>query len=236
MKDLKQVDIISVNCVNPNEGALAIQHCQKFFNFGRSVLFTNVEGDADNIEVVNISKMTSVHDYNDFMLQIGNYLDNEFVMVVQDDGYVLNPNLWDDQYLEYDYIGAPWPLEARWIDGFPDHISERMWRVLPKNRVGNGGFSIRSKKFLEYSLQFTSCDGYGEDEILCQINYEKAIEFGIKFAPFELAAKFSYENPLIEFGHPWGTPISLDTSKHFGWHGKNFLNTQELLNVKYSGV
>jgi len=234
MKDLKQVDIICANSVNPNEGALAIQYCQKFFNFGKSILFTDIDGEAEGIEVVNISKMTSVGDYNDFMLGIGKYLDNDYVLVVQDDGHIINPELWDDEFLNYDYIGAPWPLESKWIDGFRDEISERMWRVLPKNRVGNGGFSLRSKKYLEFSSKFSSCGGWGEDEFLCQIHYEKAIEFGIKFAPFELALKFSYENALQEMGTPWGSYVSLDRSKHFGWHGKNFANTHELMSIKHN--
>jgi hypothetical protein len=234
MKDLKQVDIICANSVNPNEGALAIQHCQKFFNFGKSILFTDIDGEAEGIEVVNISKMSSVGDYNDFMLGIGKYLDNDYVLVVQDDGHIINPELWDDEFLNYDYIGAPWPLESKWIDGFRDEISERMWRVLPKNRVGNGGFSLRSKKYLEFSSKFSSCEGWGEDEFLCQIHYEKAIDFGIKFAPFELALKFSYENALQEMGTPWGSYVSLDRSKHFGWHGKNFANTHELMSIKHN--
>lgn len=234
MIDLKNVDIISVNSINPNESALAIQYCQRFFNFGRSILFTSVEGSAEGIEIINIKELNSIGEYSNFILRLNDYVDNDFVLVVQDDGHIVNPNLWDDNFLNYDYIGAPWPLEERWINGFPSHISERMWRVLPKNRVGNGGFSLRSKKFLEYSSQFTDCGEYGEDEVLCQINYEKAIEYGINFAPFELAVKFSYENPLIELGHPWGSYIDFDKTQHFGWHGKNFRNTQTLLNIKHT--
>ena len=40
--------------------------------------------------------------------------------------------LWDPKFLNYDYIGALWP-----------HYKE--------NQVGNGGFSLRSKKLLESS-------------------------------------------------------------------------------------
>jgi hypothetical protein len=31
------------------------------------------------------------------------------VLVIQWDGYVVNADLWDDDFLRYDYIGAPWP-------------------------------------------------------------------------------------------------------------------------------
>ena len=42
-------------------------------------------------------------------------------------------------FLKWDYIGAPWPLSYEaFVDPFGRHI-----------RVGNGGFSLRSRKFLE---------------------------------------------------------------------------------------
>jgi hypothetical protein len=61
-----------------------------------------------------------------------------------------------------------------------------------------------------------------------------AVDAGIKFAPFELAVKFSYENPLIEYGTHWDEfSTQFDPSKHFGWHGSNFANTAELMGLKY---
>ncbi len=102
------------------------------------------------------------------------------------------------------------------------------------NRVGNGGFSLRSKKFLEFSDSFKDCEGYGEDTFLCTREYQKAVDAGIKFAPFELAVKFSYENPLIEYGTHWDQfDTKFDPTKHFGWHGSNFANTAELMGLKY---
>ena len=70
---------------------------------------------------------------------------------------------------------------------------------LSKNRVGNGGFSLRSKEFLNYSSKFNDCLSYAEDVFLCLVNYEEAINNKIKFAPFEIALKFSYEVPLGGF-------------------------------------
>ena len=42
-KDLLNVDLISINCVNPQASVAAINYCQKFFNFGKSILVTHVE-------------------------------------------------------------------------------------------------------------------------------------------------------------------------------------------------
>jgi len=54
------------------------------------------------------------------------------------------------------------------------------------------------------------------------------IENGIKFAPVEIANIFSYENNLDN----WQQPPYMDISKHFGFHGKNFSNTDEILKLK----
>ena len=39
------------------------------------------------------------------------YINSEHVLVIQDDGHIVNPDIWDDNFLDYDYIGAPWPTE-----------------------------------------------------------------------------------------------------------------------------
>ena len=59
------------------------------------------------------------------------------------------------------------------------------------NRVGNGGFSLRSKKLLEASASIPiQCNG-PEDVFICNDNYDYFIKNGIKYAPVEIADKFS---------------------------------------------
>ena len=228
-KDLSQIDLISINCVNPSESIAAIEYCARFFTFGKSILITDQFIEHPDITIINISSLTW-NSYNDFVLKLIDYSDNDYVMLIQDDGHIVNPDLWDDSYLDYDYIGAPWPIEESWISlQFPDQ-QNIMRDIFPKNRVGNGGFCLRSKKFLQFSSQFNMCEGIGEDSYLCTSKYLDAIDYGIKFAPLELSMKFSYENPLGN----WDQKINFDEAKHFGWHGKNFINTSYLLNLKHT--
>ena len=62
--------------------------------------------------------------------------------------------------------------------------------------MGNGGFSLRSKKFLEYSSQFKECGLFAEDIFLTVLNYDLAIKNNINFPDVELAYSFSAEIPL----------------------------------------
>jgi hypothetical protein len=232
-RKLLNLDLISINCVDPYQSAAAINYCQKYFEFGKSILVTHQDVDVYDIELHIIDKL-DWYQYNDHVLNLIEHTDNDYVMLIQDDGHPINPELWDDEYLEYDYIGAPWPSEESWISLQHKDQQDYIRKNFPKNRVGNGGFCIRSRKFLKFSTQYGSCNGLGEDSFLCTRKYEEAIEYGIKFAPFELSSKFSYENPCIEFGTSWSQQMVFDRKKHFGWHGKNFLNTHELMSLKYT--
>lgn len=234
-KDLLNVDLISINCVNPQASVAALNHCQKFFNFGKTILVSHIEpAEYHSIELHQLEEKIDWHGYNDQILNLTQHTDNDFVMVIQEDGYIINPTLWDDEFLNYDYIGAPWPIEESWIQLQLTEQQPYLRKNLSKNRVGNGGFSLRSRKFLEFANQFDETGPLGEDTFLCTRKYDEAIEYNIKFAPFELAVKFSYENPCLEYdGNHWNDYIEFDSSKHFGWHGSQFANKNILLGEKY---
>jgi hypothetical protein len=170
------------------------------------------EFNRNNLEIIPIQPL-SQKDYNRFCVQdILNYIDTEFVLIFQTDGFILNPHLWEDDFLKYDYIGAPWP----------DNIN---------SRVGNGGFSLRSRKFLEVTSKLEYIDGIGlsggeftpEDHLNCRYNYNYLIEKNIKFAPIEVAIKFSFEQKILEFPN-WNHSMSLGFHGLFqsGWDNDDF--------------
>lgn len=115
--------------------------------------------------------------YSRFMIkELINYFATPFVLTIHSDGYVVNPKAWDNSWLQYDYIGATW--------GYKDNMN-----------VGNGGFSLRSKRLcqiLAYDPAIT--DFHPEDDKICR-KYRPYLEqtYGIRFAPEEVANKFSIE-------------------------------------------
>lgn len=121
----------------------------------------------------------------------------DYFMIVHRDGFPINPAKWTDEFLDYDYIGAPWC----WTDG--------------RNNVGCGGFSMRSKRLAMWVAEQDFKHDMNEDEIICHKFYDRAIAAGFKFAPVSLAARFSLENQLPN------KPRTLDDV--FGFHGKMYL-------------
>jgi hypothetical protein len=115
-------------------------------------------------------------------------------MFVHGDGYVINPSLWQDSWLEYDFIGAPWPLPT-------DDYSYRT----PTGelvRVGNS-VSLRSKRLLKLPsdllLEWKSYYGNtNEDGFLTVHNRDRLIREGCVFAPLDVAKYFSKEHEIEE--------------------------------------
>jgi len=193
---LNNVDLIIIDSINPQKAIETIKICKKNIKFKNVFLFTHLDLISDNYNLIKIDEIKNINEYSNFCLKLSNYLENDYTLLIQNDGFIINHELWQDDFLKYDYIGAPWNLTP-----------------VPGHRVGNGGFSLRSKKFLEFASQFDSTDGIPEDNFLCIENYYKAIQFGIKFAPLKIAALFAHEfhNPQT-----W----DFNPKNHFGFHGK----------------
>ena len=143
------------------------------------------------------------------------HIDTEFCLVVQHDGKVNNPNLWNPKFLEYDYIGSPWVSFKTTFWPWQDcKYFDYKWNQIPTDndelRVGNGGFSLRSKKLIESSKYINTpflhetkrVDNtfYSphEDFFICFYARELYENQGVKFCPFELAYHFSKESIFDE--------------------------------------
>lgn len=229
------IDIISANCLTPKDSLIALDYCTKFFKFNNSTLFTSEDVNSSNHKVQKIEKFKTIDDYSNFILRLYDYVESDYVLIIQDDGFITNPDKWSDSFLEYDYIGAPWPTSKKFIKRWDDIIYQNSVKNIKRNRVGNGGFSLRSKKFLKYASQYKSTNKIAEDVFLCLINYEEAIKNGIKFAPFQIAYQFSSEVSLKGFHKKKEAKNKkFQQDKHFGFHGKRFLNSEEIIKLKYS--
>lgn len=235
IKKKLNIDLLICNTLDFETAYKTIDYNSKFFDFNKKIILSNRNESIEGYDIHNIGRFNSIQDYSDFMPRLIEYLDSDYLLLIQDDGHIVNPELWDERFLDFDYIGAPWPSSERWLKRFKkyeyyDIVSENF----KYNRIGNGGFSLRSRKFLEYCSGFKNCDGIPEDIYFCIVNFKKAMEQNIRFAPFELAYKFSAEHSFSKFfnKHPKNNSI-FKVENHFGWHGKRFNNSETLLNLKF---
>ena len=83
-----------------------------------------------NVKIIKLNiNNCNQNEYNDLLLtkNFWNNFIGEKLLLYQEDSCIFNDNI--EQFLIYDYIGAPWPL----------HQNDN------SKNVGNGGFSLRSK-------------------------------------------------------------------------------------------
>lgn len=149
------------------------------------------------------SPIITRHEYNQFMLTgVAEYVNTEHALFIQWDGMACNRSVWDDIFLDYDYIGAPWSWET------------------PDRAVGNGGFSLRSKRLLEACLDqdIQPSSSQNEDELIGKV-YRGLLEkkYHLRFPTTELARQFSVEEridmhiPSFGFHGIWNVFDFLDT-------------------------
>jgi len=149
--------------------------------------------DFGGVKLIWDEKITSIDDWNKKIIyDLTNYVSTDFALLIHADGYVINPTLWRDEWLEYDYIGAPWPFPS-------DNYS---YRDTDGNivRVGNS-VSLRSKKLMDLIATRPWKSYYGntnEDGFICCHHRKWLEEQGCKFAPLEVAVHFSKENEIPE--------------------------------------
>lgn len=186
---LPKVTLVSVSSVAPERNLKALEWCVDLVDFADCKLITDKEipSDSKRIKVEKCGLLGSIDEYSKFMIyDLDNYIETPFALVVQPDGVLVNPNSWTDDFLDFDYIGAPWP-EGMFVDDKGENI-----------RVGNGGFSLRSKKLLsffkDHNIPWVSYRGsYNEDGFISMANLDLLRSRGIKFPSASLAYKFSRE-------------------------------------------
>jgi hypothetical protein len=208
MLKLPNVELINISIIDPENGVKALRYSSKDIEFGRKVIYTHQrpENLTDDIEFVKIKQLTP-STIDSFAIKIlPSYQKCDYMISLHTDGFIINPHLWLEEFLEYDYIGAPWP-DLHWNK---------------TNRVGNGGFVMKSKKFTKLEGDINYING-PNDWLVTNYYYNSFIECGCKYAPLEVAAKFSLELPIPEVPH--------DLTKSFGFHGKHTEEAKEMVKL-----
>lgn len=141
----------------------------------RDIEYGAVNVIADDLFTKHGNRDIRIRDYSKFMInELHNQFSTSHALTIHADGYVINYKAWRDEWLQYDYIGAPW-----WYnDGYD---------------VGNGGFSLRSHKLCKLLADAQIEHTHPEDHCICRIYRESLEAHGIKFAPLEVARQFSIE-------------------------------------------
>ncbi len=201
---LKDITIVTITTRDHGPTIAAIKKSLEQVIPHETIFFSNIYYQDVDFKCIPIEALTW-DKYNEFLIkEAWKYVTTSHFIVLQYDGHILDGSAWTDEFLNYDFIGAPWTYK----DG---------------RNVGNGGFSLRSKKLHDPFIDVYS----PEDEIIGRLyrNYIEKKYHDIKYAPEELAHKFSFEmHPPKQktfgfhqyFHKPWKEPIILKRTGAMG--------------------
>ena len=220
---LPNVTLLAATSVEIEEHQISLKISSQNIEFGAVKLLSSSlpEKKYSDIEYISVAPMGRTDANRFFMKDLHKYIETSHCLYVQGDSFVVNADLWKEEFLEFDYIGAPWPNKIQMdpnLVGSPGLPGPIPILNMKENRVGTGGFSLRSRKLLKTiskinydSLKFPIKN---EDVIICHYLYKEMIDKGIRFAPPKLAAQFSMEwNHLHLYGQ--------DVNSVFGFHAKH---------------
>jgi hypothetical protein len=125
------------NCINKLgvKWSQTIVCGQKNYNY----ILDIVKNINRNIKIIKLEyDNLTQNEYNNLLLtkEFWVLFVGEKLLIYQEDTCIFKSNI--DDFLKWDYIGAPWPLEYN----------------ISKSSVGNGGFSLRSKKVMLECLKY----------------------------------------------------------------------------------
>jgi hypothetical protein len=193
---------VSLVCIETREHKLAclsIKDCVDKIDFGDLIIITDRPAEFYDFNYLK-PQIKTVVDWptklgwsQSWWYDVPLMLRTKSSLNIQWDSFVWSSEMWRDEFLQYDYIGAPWQHH-------------------PPNtpRVGNGGFSLVSARLKRYVYDRRDkfpCDSDVDDALLC-IKYRAELEkAGFIWAPEKVAYDFSYE------GCDGSEP-----TRHFGFH------------------
>ena len=197
MINLENVTLIALTSVRLPETIKALEHSCRGIKFGAVKLVSDIKPDylPENITHEFTEKSSNIDEWNyNIIYNLPKHVETDYCILIHDNGFIVNPESWKDEFLEYDYIGAPWPLPN-------DNFS---YRDINGNLIRQGNsVSLSSKKLLDVpnnlNLEWKAFHGYtNEDGFIC-VNYRhKYLEEGCKFANIDVAKYFSHETMIPE--------------------------------------
>jgi len=175
----------------PIEG---IEKCLEVADFGSVRMLTADQNFYHpDIQAHIIHPIRNMEEYSLFFIRdFWRTFDTKFCLTAHPDGFIINPESWTDEFLEYDYIGAPWSL-----------FGSRFRDQSNNPAIGNGGFSLRSQKICKYVSKTYLTINDNEDKY-----YSNCADCpkpdDIKYPSVNLGLQFAQETLLSKDIAPFG--------------------------------
>lgn len=181
----------------------SLTYMVNFFDFYEVIVISPENPEIEGVTYIHTDGI-SYYEYNKWCLHnLSDYVTTDFCLLFQDDGFPLNPDMWRDEFYDYDYVGAP----IRTDSGLQYN----------EEQIGGGGFTLRSKKLLEYTKTIPfpkegEMSHPNEDTMIVFTYRDDIVARGLKICPHNIARNFVIQTALDENHTLYNT---------FGYHGRD---------------
>lgn len=179
--ELPSVTLVMIETREHELARLAVDDCTRAADFGEVVIFSDKFLPFEECAYTRVEKVDdwpTKEGWSQFLWnEAAQHLRTSHMLSIQWDSWIVNPTAWTNDFLRYDYIGAPW----WYTDGL---------------NVGNGGFSLRStalQRFLAKHQHRFPCINATDDDQLCRKYRPTLMQEGFEWAPQAVAERFAFE-------------------------------------------
>ena len=191
---LSNITLLAMTSILIDETIKALKYSCKDIEFGSVKLISDkLPNNLPNDIIFEYTDpISSINEWNKRIIyNLTDYVDTEFCILIHDDGFVVNAESWRDEFLEYDYIGAPWGHK---------HLLDKNGEII----TNGNSVSLRSKKLLDIpkktNMPWIPYHGdFNEDTQICVWNRNLFLDNGCNFASFDIAKYFSHEEIFPEY-------------------------------------
>jgi predicted O-methyltransferase YrrM len=174
---LPDVTLVMIDTQCHELARLAMEDSLREVEFGDAVIFSDEPIEVAGTRWVKVPKWPNIAECSHFMwYELPNHIQTKWAINIQWDSWIVDTGCWTDEFLQYDYVGAPW-----WYN---DNLN-----------VGNG-CALRSSalmRFLQTNKECFPLSMSQEDHLIGRV-YRAALEQkGFKWPSEKLASRFSLE-------------------------------------------
>jgi len=194
MLRLKDVTLVIIETREHDLAQLALEDSERLAKFGDTIVFTDRASQfaKEGRRIVEVPDWpTKIGWSKCFWFEVSLHMRTSHALCIQWDSWVVAPEMWTDEFLRYDYVGAPWWYK----DGM---------------NVGNGGFCLRSTRLMRFIRKHRAqfpCITDLDDDLFCR-KYRPTIQgAGFEWSPDDLALRFAFETTRPD-----------KSARHFGFH------------------
>lgn len=175
--ELPDVTLVMLDALCPELARLSVADSLAQANFGDAVAFSPVDLEVEGCRWHRVPRFSKEEHIAFVYYEMPRLIRTKWVLMTDWDSWVIDGSRWSQEFLRYDYVGAPWWYE----DG---------------RNVGCGA-ALRSLRLMRHLMEHREAFPVAlvppEDHVLCRIYRGELEQAGFTWAPNHVACRFSFE-------------------------------------------